>query len=80
MGLSINDQASFSLGYDHSRFGKNKREGQTIENAQIQPVGSVLFGLAYRLSMQTNMNLILGLGATRAAPEVSIGIRFPMNF
>jgi hypothetical protein len=80
MGLSINDRASFSLGYDHSRFGKNKREGQTIENTQVQQVGSVLFGLAYRLSLQTNMNLTLGLGATRAAPDVSIGIRFPMNF
>jgi hypothetical protein len=80
MGLSINDRASFSLGYDHSRFGKNKREGQTIENTQIQQVGSVLFGLAYRLSLRTNMNLTLGIGATPAAPDITIGLRFPVNF
>ena len=80
MGLSINDRASFSLGYDHSRFGRNKREGQTIQNTQIQQVGSVLFGLAYRLGLRTNMNLTLGIGATPAAPDISIGLRFPMNF
>jgi hypothetical protein len=80
MGLSINDRASFSLGYDHSRFGKNKREGQTIQNTQIQQVGSVLFGLAYRMSVRTNMNLTLGIGATPAAPDISIALRFPMNF
>jgi hypothetical protein len=80
MGLSINDRASFSLGYDHSRFGRNKVRGETIQNTQIQQVGSVLFGLAYRVGLRTNMNLTLGIGATPAAPDVSIGLRFPINF
>jgi hypothetical protein len=80
MGLSINDRASFSLGYDHSTFFKNKRNGETIQNTQVQQVGSLLFGLAYRLSLRTNMNLTLGIGATPAAPDISIGLRFPMNF
>jgi hypothetical protein len=80
MGLSINDRASFSLGYDHSRFGKNQREGQTVLNSQTQQVGSVLFGLAYRLSLRTNFNLTLGIGATAAAPDIQIGIRLPVSF
>jgi hypothetical protein len=80
MGLSINDRASFSLGYDHSVFLKNKREGEVIPNTQVQQVGAVLFGLAYRLTLQTNMNLTLGIGATPAAPDISIALRFPMNF
>jgi hypothetical protein len=80
MGLSINDRASFSLGYDHTRFDKNKREGETIQNTQVQQVGSVLFGLAYRLGLRTNMNLTLGIGATSAAPDVQIGLRFPISF
>ena len=80
MGLSINDRASFSVGYDHSRFGKNKREGQLVQNTQTQQVGSVLFGLAYRLSLRTNLNLTLGIGATPAAPDIQIGIRLPVTF
>jgi len=80
MGLSINDRASFSLGYDHSRFGKNKREGELVQNTQTQQVGSLLFGLAYRVSLRTNLNLTLGIGATPAAPDVQIGIRLPVSF
>jgi hypothetical protein len=80
MGLAINDRASFSVGYDHSRFGKNKREGQLVQNTQTQQVGSLLFGLAYRLSLRTNFNLTLGIGATAAAPDVQLGIRIPVNF
>jgi hypothetical protein len=80
MGLSINDRASFSLGYDHSVFMKNKRNGETLPNQQVQQVGSVLFGLAYRMSLRSNMNLTLGIGATRGAPDVSIGVRFPVSF
>src|SRR5690606_16476189 len=49
MGLSINERASFSLGYDHSTFRRDKRNGQYVENTQTQQLGSLLFGLAYRL-------------------------------
>ena len=80
MGLAINDRASFSVGYDHSIFLKNEREGETIENAQTQQVGSILFGLAYRVSLRTNLNLTLGIGATRAAPDVTLALRMPINF
>jgi hypothetical protein len=80
MGLAINDRASFSIGYDHTRFDKNKREGQLVQNTQVQQVGSILFGLAYRLSLRTNLNLTLGLGATPAAPDIQIGLRLPVNF
>lgn len=80
MGLSINDRASFSLGYDHSTFLKNKRNGQTIENTQTQQVGSVLFGLSYRLSLASSMNLTLGIGATEAAPDLTLALRLPITF
>jgi hypothetical protein len=80
MGLSINDRASFSLGYDHSMFLRNKREGETVPNTQVQQVGTMLFGLSYRVGLQTNMNLTLGIGATDAAPDISIALRFPISF
>lgn len=80
MGLSINDRASFSVGYDHSTFLKNERNGEVIQNTQTQQVGSLLFGLSYRLSLASTMNLTLGLGATPAAPDVTLALRFPTNF
>jgi hypothetical protein len=80
MGLSINDRASFSVGYDHSRFAKNKRNGEPVQNSQAQHVGSLLFGLAYRIGPRTSFNLTLGIGATPAAPDVQLGIRFPTVF
>jgi hypothetical protein len=80
MGLTINDRASFSLGYDHSYFGKNKRNGETIINTQEQQVGSLLFGLSYRLGLRSAVNLTLGIGATTAAPDVQIALRFPYIF
>jgi hypothetical protein len=80
MGLSINDRVSFSLGYDHSYFARNKRNGVVVANTQSQQVGSILFGLAYRAGLSTNVNLTLGIGATPAAPDIAISLRIPTNF
>src|SRR5690606_35242474 len=80
MGLSINERASFSLGYDHSTFRRDKRNGQYVENTQTQQLGSLLFGLAYRLDAKTNFNVVLGVGATRAAPDVQLTLRVPVGF
>lgn len=80
MGLSINERASFSLGYDHTTFFKDQRNGQDLLNAQTQQVGSLLFGLAYRINPRTNFNLTLGIGATEAAPDVQLTARLPIAF
>ena len=80
MGLSINERASFSLGYDHSSFRKDKRDGEVVPNAQTQQVGSLLFGLSYRVSPSTNFSVALGIGATQAAPDVQITLRLPILF
>lgn len=80
MGLAINDRASFSLGYDHSTFRKDKRNSELVPNAQTQQVGSLLFGLSYRVWPRTSFNLALGIGATQAAPDVQITLRLPIVF
>ena len=80
MGLAINDRASFSVGYDHTTFLKDKQNGQTIQNAQTTQVGSLLFGVAYRVSPRTTFNLTLGAGITRAAPDVQLTLRLPITF
>jgi hypothetical protein len=51
-----------------------------VPNAQVQQVGTALFGLSYRLGLRTNMNLTLGIGATDAAPDISLALRFPISF
>lgn len=80
MGLAINDRASFSLGYDHSVFGRNERNGVSVENSTVQHVGTALFGLSYRIGLNTSMNVTVGIGATAAAPDVTLAVRFPINF
>lgn len=80
MGLAINERASFSLGYDHTVFFKDQRNGEDVPLAQTQQVGSLLFGLSYRINPRTFFNLTLGVGATDAAPDVQLTARLPIAF
>lgn len=80
MGLSINDKASFSLGYDHMAIFKDKVNGETVQNAQTLQLGSLLFGLAYQISRATSFNVTLGVGATKAAPDMQLTVRMPITF
>ncbi|MEW6611328.1 MAG: transporter [Pseudomonadota bacterium] len=80
MGLSLNEKASFSLGYDHSIIGKPKQNGMTVPNTRMLQVGSVLFGYSYRLTPKTGFNLNFGVGATQDAPDVQLTLRLPITF
>lgn len=80
MGLSLNDKASFSLGYDHSIVGKPLQNGQAVANSRVQQVGSVLFGYSYRVSPRTGFNLNFAIGATSDAPDVQLTLRLPITF
>ncbi|HET8713493.1 MAG TPA: hypothetical protein VFM23_07405 [Gemmatimonadales bacterium] len=80
MGLSINDRSSFSIGYDHSIFRKDQRNGEVLPDAQVQQVATLLFGLSYHASLRQAMNLTLGVGLTPAAPNLTIALRAPVIF
>lgn len=80
MGLALNDKASFSVGYDHASVQKPKQNGQVTPNSQVVQLGTLLLGFSYRLSARTNMNLALGLGVTRDAPDLQLTVRFPMRY
>lgn len=80
MGLALNEKASFSLGYDHSVVGKDKLEGAVAPQAQTRQIGSLLVGYAYRLNYRTNLNLSLGVGVTREAPDLQLTLRAPFTF
>lgn len=84
MGLALNEKASFSIGYQHSVVGKPSQEGQ-VSGTSLAPtstlqLGTVRFGFSYRLTPKTNMNLTLGVGATREAPDLELTLRAPMTF
>jgi hypothetical protein len=37
-------------------------------------------GFSYRLTPKTNMNLTLGVGVTRDAPDLELTLRVPTSF
>jgi hypothetical protein len=80
MGLALNERASFSIGYEHTVYGKSKVNGSTPPNELITQIGSLQMGYAYRLTSTTNLNLTLGIGATKDAPDVQINLRLPIMF
>ena len=80
MGLSLNERASFSIGYEHDVFFKDKQNGQYVVNAQTQQLGTLLVGYSYRLSAKTTFNLTLGVGVTDEAPDVQLTLRLPITF
>ena len=79
MGLALNDKASFSLGYDHATVFRTKQNGVIIANTTKTQLGSLLFGVSYRLSPKTTFNFTLGAGLTEEAPNVQLTFRLPME-
>lgn len=80
MGLGLNERASFSIGYEHNIVGKTTQNGAPLANSTTQHLGSLLFGVAYRVSPRTNINFSVAAGLTEAAPDVQVTLRVPMRF
>jgi hypothetical protein len=80
MGLSLNERASFSIGYEHDVFFKDKQNGQYVVNALTEHLGTLLIGYSYRLNKKSTLNLTLGVGVTNQAPDVQLTVRIPIMF
>ena len=80
MGLALNERASFSIGYEHTIYGKTTINGQTPPSELTTQIGILQLGYSYKLKQNTNLNLSLGIGATEDAPDVQINLRLPMLF
>lgn len=80
MGLALNEDASFSLGYSHSSVDPARQNGATLKGAQRLQVGSLLIGMSYRVQKRTNINFGLGVGVTQDAPDVQMSVGVPVNF
>ncbi len=81
MGFGINEEASFSLGYDHSFVMATKTEinGIDTESTDID-VGSLSLGFSYRISPLTSVNFTVKAGVTADAPDVQMILRMPFRF
>lgn len=80
MGLALNSRASFSVGYEHDIFFKDKQNGQTVPNAQVRQLGQLQIGWAYSFSKDQTFNLSLGVGVTDEAPDITLNARLPTTF
>jgi long-subunit fatty acid transport protein len=80
MGLALNERTSFSVGYDHSSIGKTLRNGAVAADSVQLQLGTLLFGLSYRLDDRRSVNVSVGAGLTRDTPDVSLSLRVPTSF
>jgi hypothetical protein len=84
MGLALNEKASFSIGYQHSIVGTASQSGNkpelTLAQAGTLQLGTMRFGIAYRITPKVNMNLSLGVGVTNNTPGFEATLRLPYTF
>jgi uncharacterized coiled-coil protein SlyX len=79
-GFALNPRFSFSLGYRHNYIFPTKTEiGDTNQKSNYIHVGSLNFGMSYRLTERDVVNLGFEIGVTEDAPDVSITLRMPFG-
>lgn len=82
MGLAINENSSFSIGYDHASVGKIKQTGIANVNPNVSvrtELGTLLLGFSQRLDSKTSLNISVGAGVTRDTPDIQLQVRLPMT-
>jgi len=85
MGFSVNDDFSFSLGFKYDLVFETSTDvtsqnQKRTEKSDKLHLGSLLFGMGYRLSQSTSVNLDLQLGVTDDTPDMQATIRVPIAF
>lgn len=79
-GFALNPRFSFSLGYRHNYIFPTKTEiGDTNQKSNYIHVGSLNFGMSYRLTERDVLNMGFEIGVTEDAPDVSITLRMPFG-
>jgi len=87
MAYSINERASFSLGFKNDFIQKTRSEFIDIDTGETTTaststlnIGSLLLGYALQISPRTAANVNLEFGVTADAPDVLLTVRLPMQF
>lgn len=79
LGFGINEQSSFSLGFDYESFPA-ELIGGTSQPGTALAIGSVLIGYSYRLNDRIAFNLTTAIGTTADAPNTHVILRVPIQF
>lgn len=79
LGFGINEQSSFSLGYDYESFFKTTINSVAQPGTDLQ-VGQVLIGYSYKFSDRISTTLTTSIGVTHDAPNTQVIIRVPIKF
>ena len=80
MGLALNQNSSFSIGYDGASVGKTTISTQAKNLSTRVTLGTLLLGYSQRVSPTTSVGLTVGVGVTRDSPDVTLGLRVPVSF
>lgn len=81
-GLSLNEKLSVTLGYDHTIFSKPTSASNLLLTTapQATHIGVLLIGGSYRWNDRSFVNFVVGVGATREAPDLQVTLRIPTAF
>ena len=79
LGISLNEKLSLSLGYDHTVFARPTAASNLLLTTAptATHVGVLLLGAGYQLNDRTFVNFVVGVGATREAPDLQVTLRIP---
>jgi uncharacterized coiled-coil protein SlyX len=86
LGFALNEDLSFSLGYKHAYvfgtdttvFNPATPSTRKFTSEELQ-VGSLLYGMSYRVTDAIRLNFDLELGVTSDAPDVRGTLRVPVD-
>jgi hypothetical protein len=79
MGLSLNEKASISIGYDQAFVARTEQNKHPLPGSARATLGSLLIGGSYRFNDKETMNITLGVGVTRDTPDTTITVRVPIT-
>lgn len=80
MSMSLNDRASFSLGYTHNTVLRTRQNGDLVAGSELLQVGTLDLGYAYQLTDRYNINFNINAGLTDDAPDARLSVRVPIKF
>lgn len=80
MGLSLNEKASISIGYDQSFVGATKQNNRRLPGSTKSVLGTLLIGGSWRFNEKRTLNFTLGVGVTRDTPDATMTVRVPMMY
>jgi opacity protein-like surface antigen len=80
VGFALNEKTTVSIGYDHIAITRGKQNGQTLPDSLRTQLGTLMAGFSYRLDPHRTINVSIGAGLTRDAPDIGLTVRLPFAF